>query len=147
MIFKFTTKVFTLFAVGAALFFGLQFSDTADAGRVDRLTGKYNKATNTRTLKILADQYFFKPGKITVREGENLKFVFKVRASDMETIEIHGFSVPKLNRRWDLPVGDDPVVIDFGPAPKAGKYWYECDIFCGPEHPDMNGWLIVLPKK
>jgi heme/copper-type cytochrome/quinol oxidase subunit 2 len=149
MIFKNALRVSIFFGILVAVVFlgwyGVSQSNKVAAAQ--RLSGKYDKATNTRTIKVLADQYFFKPSTIRVREGENLRFIFTVRASEIETIEIHGFSVPKLNKRWDLPVGDEPVIIDFGPAPKAGKYFFECDIFCGPEHPDMNGTLIVLPKE
>lgn len=80
------------------------------------------------------------------------KFAFslkeiKIARDEMVTLEItsvdfvHGFSVPELNARVDVPPGK---AMDLSlRVPRAGRYIFLCDNFCGEEHDKMSGVLVV----
>ncbi|MEE9614931.1 MAG: hypothetical protein V3W31_08305, partial [Thermodesulfobacteriota bacterium] len=48
-----------------------------------RLTGRLDKATNTRTIKVISDQWFFKPSTWKVKAGEKVVLKIDARASEM----------------------------------------------------------------
>ena len=111
----------------------------------ERLSGKYNKSTNTRTIKMIADQWYFKPSTLRVKAGEKVILIIDVRASEIPNVDSHGFSIPHFNWRQDLKTFQiNKIELPPEITEKPGKYFFECDIFCGPGHPDMNGYLIVV---
>ena len=54
---------------------------------------------------------------------------------------MHGFKVPDLNLRADLPPGRVTRVRVV--AREAGTYDFLCDNFCGSSHEEMEGRIIV----
>lgn len=88
-----------------------------------------------RVIKVTARKFQYTPNEIRIREGEAI--VLEFTAIDF----VHGFSVPELHLRADLPPGQLTRVPL--PANKAGVYDFLCDNFCGSGHENMSGKIIV----
>ena len=88
-----------------------------------------------RVIKITARKFQYAPNEITVRQGEAV--VLEFNAIDF----VHGFSVPDLHLRVDLPPGQLTRVRL--PTDEVGVYDFLCDNFCGSGHESMTGKIIV----
>jgi cytochrome c oxidase subunit 2 len=55
---------------------------------------------------------------------------------------VHGFNVPALKLRADLPPGQ-VTRVRFIPE-RAGDYAFVCDNFCGEGHEEMHGRIVVV---
>ncbi len=88
-----------------------------------------------RTIEIVARRFRYTPSDITVQAGERV--VLAVTSQDFE----HGLSLPDLKLRIDL-VPDRVVRLELPPL-KPGRYGFLCDNFCGDDHEDMHGRLVV----
>ena len=88
-----------------------------------------------RVIKIVAKRFSYTPSEIVLKTGEAVRLEFT--SLDF----IHGFNVPDLNIRADLPPGQ-VTTVHLIPK-KAGTYAFLCDNFCGAEHEDMHGKIIV----
>ena len=97
--------------------------------------GKIHNAHKERVIKVVAQRFFYTPNEIKVKTGEAVRIEFT--ALDF----IHGFKIPDLNIRADLPPGR-VTVVHLKPL-KAGSYDFLCDNFCGSGHEDMNGKIVV----
>ena len=82
--------------------------------------------SGTRRIAIVASRYAFSVQQIRARAGESLVLV--LTATDFT----HGFSLPQLNTRVDIPPGA-PVELMLRSL-AAGRYTYLCDNFCGEGH-------------
>lgn len=90
---------------------------------------------NEQHVSMLAMKFDYLPDTITVKKGKPVVL-------ELSTIDrIHGFDVPGLGLRTDIPPGP-PTILRFTPE-KAGKYGLHCDNFCGDGHEDMTGQIIV----
>jgi cytochrome c oxidase subunit II len=92
-------------------------------------------AAQERTVKLEAHRFEYKPNRILLKKGEPV--VLEITSLDF----VHGFNVPDLKIRADLPPGKITkvrVVFD-----KAGEYDFLCDNFCGSGHEEMGGKIIV----
>ncbi len=96
----------------------------------------------TVEINMVADQYYFDPDVIKVKRGDKLIIHIESLMSEMENFPMHGIFFPALNKRWDLPTGEN-TTIEFVVDLPPGEYPFECDIYCGLAHPDMKGVLIV----
>ncbi len=94
-----------------------------------------SQAPEPRVIDITARRYAFDPAEVEVMAGETVRFV--VKSGD----GLHGFSIPKLKIKKEVPRGET-VTIDFT-AKAAGEYPILCSEFCGDGHEDMKGMLIV----
>lgn len=94
-----------------------------------------NKNSQERVIKIVAQRFVYIPNEITLKKGEPVRLEFT--SLDF----IHGFNVPDLHIRADLPPGK-MTTIHLTPD-KAGTYDFICDNFCGEGHEDMSGRIIV----
>jgi cytochrome c oxidase subunit 2 len=92
-------------------------------------------AKEERVIKIVAKRFSFTPNEIMLKKGENVRLEFT--SLDF----MHGFNIPDLNLRANLPPGQ--VTTVHLPAPKVGTYEFICDNFCGAGHEDMGGRIIV----
>lgn len=92
-------------------------------------------SANGRRIELGAKKFEYSQREIRVKKGEQVTFV--ITAEDFE----HGFSLPDFNVRADLIPGK-AVEVTFTPD-RAGSFTYLCDNFCGDNHEDMNGTLIV----
>ena len=88
-----------------------------------------------RRIKIQAKKFEYTPNKIILKTGQPV--VLEFTSVDF----IHGFKIPDLNLRADLPPGQI-TSVRFTPD-KAGEYEFLCDNFCGSGHEEMSGKIIV----
>jgi len=75
------------------------------------------------------------PGYLTTAPGP-------ARRSAYATDFVHGFSLPDLKARIDVPPGKG-VELTLRSLP-AGRFIYLCDNFCGEHHDRMNGVHTVV---
>ncbi len=94
-------------------------------------------------IKMVAEQYFFKPKIIEVNKGDKVILEVESKMSQSPVFPMHSLSIPGYGLRWELPK-DKVTIIEFT-ADKVGEFPFECDIYCGPEHPEMQGKLVVKP--
>ncbi|MFM9886300.1 MAG: cupredoxin domain-containing protein [Burkholderiales bacterium] len=93
------------------------------------------RADDVRVIKIVARRFEFEPSIIALRLGEAV--TLEVTSLDY----LHGFSVPSLAIRGDVPAGHTfRATIK---PPRAGSYTMVCDNFCGDDHDEMSGKIIV----
>ena len=88
-----------------------------------------------RRIKIQAKKFEYTPNKIILKTGQPV--VLEFTSVDF----IHGFNIPDMNLRADLPPGQI-TKVRFTPD-KAGEYEFLCDNFCGSGHEEMSGKIIV----
>ena len=102
------------------------------------ITAAYGTSKNPKqgqVIKIVAQRYSYTPHEIILKKGESVQLEFT--SLDF----VHGFKIPDLNIRADLPPGR-VTSINLTPM-MAGEYAFLCDNFCGSEHEDMNGKITV----
>ena len=88
-----------------------------------------------QVVKIVAQRFHYTPGEFRVKAGRPV--VLEFTSLDF----VHGFNMPDLKVRADLPPGFVtrlPI-----PAAKPGIYEFVCDNFCGDQHEEMHGRMIV----
>lgn len=88
-----------------------------------------------RVIRITAQKFKFEPDEIHVKAGEDV--VFQLKSLD----RTHGFKIPDLKLRVDVTTAA-VTAVPFT-ALKEGTFTFQCDVFCGLHHEDMNGTLIV----
>jgi heme/copper-type cytochrome/quinol oxidase subunit 2 len=94
-----------------------------------------SKAEEVKTFEVKAQNYKFKPARITVNKGD--KVIIRAKAVDKN----HGIGIKAFNIKKTLPKGEW-VGIEFT-ADKEGKFTIRCTKFCGWKHFWMKGKLIV----
>lgn len=88
-----------------------------------------------RVVKITAQRFKYIPNEVLLKPGEAV--LLEITSLDF----IHGFSIPELKMRADLPPGRVTTVrVQFG---QAGVYDFLCDNFCGDKHEEMSGKFLV----
>ena len=90
-----------------------------------------------RVIKITAKKFEYSPAEVHLKRGERV--VLELVSLDRK----HGFKLPELGVRADVPAGGTARVEVT--AEKAGRFPFACDIFCGDGHEDMTGMLVVDP--
>jgi cytochrome c oxidase subunit II len=88
-----------------------------------------------QVVKVVAQRFNYTPGEIRVKAGRPV--VLEFTSLDF----VHGFSMPDLNVRADLPPGVVTRVRLTGQKP--GVYEFLCDNFCGDGHEEMHGRMFV----
>ena len=91
--------------------------------------------TTEPTVKITAHKFAYEPNQIQLKLGEPV--ILELTAQDVA----HGFNIPDLGLRADLKPGET-VRVRLVPK-KTGNFEFHCDHFCGVDHEDMNGTIIV----
>jgi cytochrome c oxidase subunit 2 len=89
-----------------------------------------------RRVHIGAARFAFSVSEIEAKRGETI--VIALTSTDF----VHGFSLPDLKTRIDVPPGKG-VELTLRSLP-AGRFIYLCDNFCGDQHDRMNGVLTVV---
>lgn len=92
--------------------------------------------SNTIQIKVLKDEWTFKPDKVTLLVGKT----YQIKIYNEDDYE-HSFYIDKLNINQVLPPQKEVVFI-LTPIEK-GTYTFYCSIVCGEGHYRMNGQLIV----
>lgn len=142
--------VLTIFAgtfIISAVGFGFHLPGAS--GRVDPNTvtssgpfktpGLVETGDNTFDLYIVARQYAFDPGIITVPQGAEV--TFKVTSVDVQ----HGFKLAGTNvNMMALPgqISELTASLD-----DLGEFTYVCSEFCSIGHAQMFGTLTVVPRE
>ena len=90
---------------------------------------------NERVIKIVAQRFSYTPNEIVLKKGQPV--VLEFTSLDF----VHGFKIPDLNIRADLPPGK-VTKVRITPD-KEGVYDFLCDNFCGSGHEEMSGRIIV----
>jgi cytochrome c oxidase subunit 2 len=92
-------------------------------------------AQKERVVVIEAKRYEFTPGEIRLKVGEAV--IFELHSTDRK----HGFLIPDFKVRADIPPGET-VRVRWVPT-RAGRFAFQCDLFCGSGHEEMNGTIVV----
>ncbi len=90
-----------------------------------------------RVIKITAKKFEYAPAEVHLKRGEHV--VLELTSLDRK----HGFKLPELGIRADVPAGATARIEVT--AEKAGRFAFACDVFCGDGHEDMTGTLVVDP--
>lgn len=88
-----------------------------------------------QVVQVTAMRFHFTPSEIVVKKGQPVVLAFT--SLDF----VHGFNVPSLKLRADLPPGQ-VTRVRFMPE-RAGEYPFLCDNFCGAGHEEMHGRIVV----
>jgi cytochrome c oxidase subunit 2 len=88
-----------------------------------------------QVVKVRAERFVFTPREFKVKAGQAV--VIEFTSIDF----VHGFYLPDLNVRADLPPGR--VTRVELKADKPGNYDFLCDNFCGDGHETMHGRMIA----
>jgi cytochrome c oxidase subunit 2 len=95
------------------------------------------EAPAPRVIKITAKKFEYSPAEVHIKRGEHV--ILELISLDRK----HGFKLPELGIRSDVPAGATARVEVT--AEKPGRFPFACDVFCGDGHEDMAGTLIVDP--
>jgi cytochrome c oxidase subunit 2 len=87
-------------------------------------------------VKVVARRFHYEPAEISLNAGQAA--VLEITSLDF----VHGFKIPDLNMRADLPPGRvTKVRVKFD---QPGNYAFLCDNFCGDDHEEMAGKFVVI---
>jgi len=93
---------------------------------------------DVRVVDYDAFQYGFEPDPLVVRAGERVRLLVKSR--DVT----HGAMIPEVDFSIEISADNRKAAEFIAPA-KPGEYPVFCSVFCGPDHGNMKGRLLVLP--
>ncbi|PFH10780.1 cytochrome c oxidase subunit 2 [Collimonas sp. PA-H2] len=105
------------------------------SGAVISAQGQAKAVAKERVIKIQAKKFVYTPNQIVLKKGEPV--VLEFTSVDF----VHGFKIPDMNIRADLPPGR-VTQVRLTPD-KAGEYDFLCDNFCGSGHEEMSGKITV----
>jgi cytochrome c oxidase subunit 2 len=89
-----------------------------------------------RRIDVVARRFTFEPAEIEVRSGERIEL--HVRSAD----GVHGLEIRQLKIKGLIARGGSITRIEFA-APAPGQYPILCSEYCGADHDDMKGLLVV----
>lgn len=89
-----------------------------------------------RVVGLEAFKYGFSPDPVVVKAGE------KVRINLTSTDVTHGVGIKDFGVNITARAGETGSA-EFTPE-KAGTFHMHCSVYCGPEHGNMHGTLIVV---
>jgi cytochrome c oxidase subunit II len=92
------------------------------------------QAPAPQVVKLVAQRFHYTPSEFRVKPGE---VILEITSLDF----VHGFNIPDLKLRSDLPPGR-VTQLRFT-VDKPGEYDFLCDNFCGDQHEEMAGRMIV----
>ena len=93
-------------------------------------------AAGEDVVRISAKKFEFVPSKVTLKRGKAV--TLELTSLDRK----HGFFIPDLKLRADIPAGGSARVT-LTPG-KAGTFAFRCDLFCGGGHDGMTGVIEVV---
>ena len=101
------------------------------------LLARVSAAEDERVVPVIARKFVFVPDEIHLKQGEAV--VLELTAPEVTM----GFNAPELGIRTDIIPGL-PTRVRLTPA-KAGRFLFNCDVFCGSGHEEMDGVIVVEP--
>jgi cytochrome c oxidase subunit 2 len=87
-------------------------------------------------VQVTAKRFEYSPSEIVLKKG--VPVTLELKALD----RLHGFNVPQLGLRADV-FPDQVVRVRLVPT-TVGRFIFHCDIFCGEDHEDMAGTIVVV---
>jgi cytochrome c oxidase subunit 2 len=92
-----------------------------------------------RVIALMAQRFHYTSNRIELQPGERVQL-------DISSLDfVHGFLIPALKLRADLPPGRiTRLNVQFD---QPGVYDFLCDNFCGDGHEEMHGQFVVQNKK
>ncbi len=105
-------------------------------GAAPHARGATSGPSGEQVVSIVARRFSYTPREIVLKAGRPA--VLRFTSIDF----VHGFNVPDLHLRADLPPGQ-VTLVRIAPQ-KAGVYDMLCDNFCGAKHEEMNGRIVVV---
>jgi cytochrome c oxidase subunit 2 len=99
------------------------------------LGGGLLRAQQPRVIQVRVKKFTFTPAVINLTRGEPVLLEFTT--GDV----LMGFSCYDLAVRTDIVPGKTSALA-LTPA-KSGRFDFVCDIFCGDDHEDMQGTIVV----
>ena len=130
-------------AAGTALLLGAAAMSHAQQDLAAATAPFSSRQTSTqgepRTIEIVAKRFVFEPSPVEVTEGERVRLV--VTSGD----GVHGIEIKKFKVNKKVPRGGEPVTIEFVAA-TAGEYPILCSEYCGKDHDEMKGTLVVVAR-
>ena len=91
-----------------------------------------------REIRIVAKRFAFEPARIEVAVGERVRLV--VASAD----GVHGIEIKKFKVNTKVPRGGEAVIELVATA--AGEFPILCSEYCGDDHENMKGTLVVAAK-
>lgn len=95
------------------------------------------QAAEPQVVRLVAQRFHYTPSEFSVKAGRPVVLEF----SSLDFV--HGFNMPQLKLRADLPPGVVTRVRFTVDTP--GSYDFLCDNFCGDKHEEMGGRMLVTP--
>ena len=99
-------------------------------------SGSGGAASGGDVIHISAKKFEFNPSRITLKRGKTV--TLELTSLDRK----HGFLIPDLKLRADVPAGGS-VRVTLTPD-KTGSFPFRCDLFCGSGHDSMTGVIDVV---
>ncbi|MCH7902569.1 cupredoxin domain-containing protein, partial [archaeon] len=122
-----------VFGIFVFVLFPMLTPEPQDPGVVSSV--EQNPEPVLREITMVARQWAFEPGTITVNQGDEVKLT-------IESVDVaHGFALPDFGVNEQLIPGQT-TNIEFV-ADKKGSYRFFCNVVCGQGHSSMSGLLIV----
>lgn len=91
---------------------------------------------NTQEILIKANNWYFEPEEISVKEGARVKIILEGVSG------VHAFAIPELGVKSETVSPGEKKTIEFS-ADKKGEFSFKCAFLCGEGHSGMIGKLIV----
>lgn len=93
------------------------------------------EAGKTKEFAIIAKQFTFEPSTITVKKGDTVRI-------NLNSVDVdHGIGIKEFNVNLKVDAGKTESVEFI--ADKAGTFTMFCNVFCGADHKNMKGTLVV----
>lgn len=96
------------------------------------------QAAQPQVVTLVAQRFHYTPNEFSVKAGQPVVLEF----SSLDFV--HGFNIPDLKLRADLPPG--VVTRVRFTVDKPGSYDFLCDNFCGDKHEEMSGRMLVTAR-
>jgi cytochrome c oxidase subunit 2 len=124
-------------ALGAAVAAGALLARRSDAA-ADAVAGQdAGQDAGPRVIPVVARKFVFVPDEIVLTLGETV--VLELTAPEV----MMGFAASDFGVRADVAPG---LVTRLRlNASKLGRFQFNCDVFCGGGHEDMDGFIEVRP--
>jgi cytochrome c oxidase subunit 2 len=94
------------------------------------------RSAQEQVIHLTARKFEYSPSEITVKKG--VPVVLEITSLDRD----HGFKLRQFGVRADVKPGQITRVRIV--PNQAGRFPFECDVFCGSGHEDMSGELVVV---
>ena len=124
----------SLIAIAVLIILGLSAyilmgDSSGSTGKITSQNVAADSPADARVINVEATRFTYSPEVITVKKGERIKIV----VDNKDTT--HGIAISDLGLR-----GIDSIEFT---ADKVGTYEFYCPTFCGNEHREMKGTLVI----